>query len=95
MVFVPIFDKSSSTGIHTVVITANGISESHDPFVLPVLPYHVGTPINLIGERITIGTGLSAPILFFVNRTTGWWSALSITIAECAAKDTSVDVFYS
>ena len=51
----------------------------------------MGPPIKLIGERITTGTGLSAPILSFVNKTTGYWSANSFTMAECAAKNTSVD----
>ena len=63
--------------------------------MLPVLPFLVGPPINITGGIITIGTGLSAPILYFVNRTTGWWSALYFTIYECAAKENSVNAFYT
>ena len=61
--------------------------------MLPVLTCLVGPPINLTCGRIATGTGLSSSILSFVNRTTGWISALYFTIYECAAKDTSVDAF--
>ena len=55
----------------------------------------VGTSIKLTGGKITTGIGLSVSILYFLNRTTGWWSAISSTIAECASKDTYVDTFYT
>ena len=61
--------------------------------MLPLLPCLVGPPIKLTGGTITTGTVLYAPIFYFVNITTGWRSALSFTIAECAAKATYVDAF--
>ena len=61
--------------------------------MLLVLALLLGLPINLIGGIITTGIGLSVSISSFVNRTTVWWSALSFTIAECAATDTSVYEF--
>ena len=61
--------------------------------MLPVLQCLVGTPINLTGGIITNGTGLSAPIFYFVNRTIGLWSALSSATSKCATKDTSVNAF--
>ena len=63
--------------------------------MLPIIPCLVGTPIKLTGGIITTGTGLSAPIFSFMNKNTGWWSAPSFTMSECAAKDTSVDAFYT
>ena len=91
LVFITISAKSSSTGIHTVVITATDISGYQDNYMLPVIPWLVETPINLTGGRIINGKGFSAPILYFDNKTTGWWSATYFTMAECATKDTSVD----
>ena len=61
--------------------------------MLPVLSCFVGTPINLTGGIFITGTGLSASILSFVNRTTGQWSATYFSNDKCAAKDTSVDSF--
>ena len=76
LVFIPKSEKASPTGIHTVVITDTDISGSQDPCMLPVIPCLVGTPINLTGGRITTVTGLYSSIFYFMNRTTGWWSAL-------------------
>ena len=55
----------------------------------------MGQPLNLKGGRFTTGTGLSASILFFVNISTGRWSAISFTITQCASNDTSVDALYT
>ena len=88
-------DKASSTCIHTVVITSTDLSGSQDTFMLHVISCLVGTSIKLTGGKITTGIGLSVSILYFLNRTTGWWSAISSTIAECASKDTYVDTFYT
>ena len=63
--------------------------------MIHLLPCFVVTPINLIGGRFTTGTGLSVSILYFVNRTTGRWSAPYFTNAWCADKDTYVDVLYT
>ena len=76
MFFIPISTKASYTGIPNMVITYTDLSGSQDFCMLPVLPCLLGPPIKLTGLRITTGTGLSAHILSFVNRTTGWWSAL-------------------
>ena len=91
LVFIPISPKASSTDIPNVLITDIDIYGSQDPCLLPVITCLVGAPINLTGGRIITRTGLSAPILYFVNRTTGWWSAIYFTIADCAAKEISVD----
>ena len=55
-----------------------------------VIPCFEGSPINLTGGIFTTGTVLYAPMLYFVNRTTGWWYAPSFTISEFYAKETSV-----
>ena len=55
----------------------------------------MGLPINLTGGRFTTRIGLSTFILYFVNSTAGGWPAPSFTNSECAAKDTSVDEFYT
>ena len=75
------------------VNTATDISISQAPLMLPVLPCFVEPPINLTGRIFTTGTGLSASIFYFVNITTGIWSALYFTITECGDDDTSVDAF--
>ena len=93
MVFIPISSNASSSGIPTVVTTDIYISGYYDPCILPVLPYLVEPHIKLTGGSIITRTGLSAPMFYFVNRTTGWWSAISFTVAECADMDTSVDAF--
>ena len=74
MAFIPIPAKYFSTGTPTVLITATGLSVSSAPFKLPVLIYIVVPPINITGGRLNIGTGLSAFVFYFVNRTTGRWS---------------------
>ena len=48
-------------------------------------------PIKLIGGVFNSGTGLSASILPFANRTTGSWSNPYFTNSECAAKGTFID----
>ena len=93
MVLISISAKASSTGIHTVVITATDISGSKDTYTPTFITCLVGPHLNLTGGRITTGTGLYASIFSFVNITTGWWYAFSFAIDECAAKDTSVDAF--
>ena len=87
---------SSSTGTPTVVIIATNLSVSWAPFVLPVIPWFLGPPINLISGRFTTVTCLFASVLYFVNRTTGIWSYIYFTNAECASKDTSsVELYIS
>ena len=93
MVLIQISYKASSTSILTLATTEIDLPGSQDPCILTVLPWLLRTPINLTGGKITTGTGLYLKIFYFMNRTTGWWSALSFTISECAAKDTSVDTF--
>ena len=61
--------------------------------MLLIIPSLVGDPVNLTGGIIATVTGLSASILSFLNRTTGWWSAIYFTVAECTAKDLTVDAF--
>ena len=51
----------------------------------------VGPHIELIDGRFITETGLSVSMLYFVNRTTGRWSAPYVTNSDCAAKDTSFD----
>ena len=51
----------------------------------------MGPPINLIGGIFITVTGLSASIIYFVNRTTGRCSAPYFTIDEYASKETYVD----
>ena len=63
--------------------------------MLSVIYCFVDIPINLTGGIFTIGTGLYIYILSFVNSTTDIWSATSFANSECAAKDTSVDEFYT
>ena len=91
LAFIPIPYEVSSTGTPTVVITDAKISGSQDTCMLPVLPCLVGLPINLIDGIFITGTGLSASIFSFVNRTTDRWSAIYFIITECAANDTSFD----
>ena len=93
LVFIPISSKYSSNGTPTMVIKDTDLYASQDPCMLPVLSWLVGPPINLTGGIFTTGTGLSAFIWSFVNRTTGWWSAPSFTIAYFSANETSVDAF--
>ena len=61
--------------------------------MFPVLPWFEGQPINLAGGIFTTGSGLSASMLYFLNRTTGWRSATAFTISTCYANYTSVDAF--
>ena len=50
----------------------------------------MGPHINLTGGIFTTGTGSSASILSFVNRTNGRWYTPSFNITKCAAKATYV-----
>ena len=77
------------------MITSTNVYGSQDPWVRPVLPWLLGAPVNLTGWIFTTGTGLLASIFSFVNRTTDRWSAISFTITECSANDTSVNSFYT
>ena len=88
MDFIPIYAKSSSTDTPTVVITATNISGYQDPCMFPVLPWFVVMPINFTGGIFTTGTGLSASMLYFVNRTTGRWSVPYVANYDCDSKDT-------
>ena len=73
LAFISMRDNASSTVTLTVVNTATNISKSQAPWMLPVIPCFVGSPINLTGGRFTTRTGLSASILYFVNNITGRW----------------------
>ena len=86
-------NNSSSTGTPTAVTNATDISGSHAFLMFPVLTYLEWPLINLTGGGFTTRTGLSESMFYFVNITTGWWSASSFTIDGCAAKETSVDAF--
>ena len=77
MEFIPISSKASSTGTPTVVIISTNISGSQDTCMLSILNYFVGPPINLTCGRFTIGIGLSAYILSFLNTSTLRWSTPS------------------
>ena len=88
-------DNTSYTGTPTAFTTATDICVSKSPFMIPVISCLLGTPINLTSGRFTTGTGLSEYIFYFVNISTGRWSALYFIIAECSANDTSVDEFYT
>ena len=59
--------------------------------MLPVVFWFLGPSINLTGGVFTTGAGLSAFMLYFVNRTTGRWSAPYFINADFADEDTSVD----
>ena len=83
--FIPVSDKSSSTGTPTVVITDTNISGYQAPCKLPVLGCFLLPPINLTGGKFTTGTVLYVSILSFVNGTTGRCSAPSFKNDECAA----------
>ena len=61
--------------------------------MLSFLPCFVRPTINLTGGRFTTGKVLSASMLSFVNRITGIWYAPYFINSDCAAKETSVDVF--
>ena len=78
-----------------MVITAIDISVSQDTYMLPVITFLVGPPINLTGGRFPTGTGLSTSILYILNSTTGWWSAPFFTITECDSNDNSTDALYT
>ena len=95
LAFIPISDNASYTGTPTDIITATNLSGSHTTWMFNVLPCFEGPHINLTGGRFTTITGLSASMLYFVNRTTGWWSAPSFTIDGCACKETSGDAIYT
>ena len=91
MALLPISAKASSTVTPTVVITSTYISGYQYPCMLPVITCLVGLPINLTGGVFTTGTGLCTYILYFVDRTTGRWSAISLTIIEFDTNDTDFD----
>ena len=93
MDLITISDKAYYTGTTTVVITATNIYELQDLHMIPVITCLVGTRINLTCGRFTTRTGLSAPILYFVNRTTVRFSDHSFRIYGCDDKDNSVDAF--
>ena len=78
-----------------MVIKANNLYGSQDPCILTVLTCFVRLNINLANGRIATGKFLSESILSFVNRNTDRWTANYFTNGECAAKETSVDVFYT
>ena len=93
MNFIPISPKASSNGTPTIVTKDTDIFGSQSTYMITVLPWLVGSPINLAGIRFTTGTDLSAYILSFVNITTDRWSTLYFTITECASNVTSADGF--
>ena len=78
LAFIKISAKSSSNGTPTVEIKVTDIYGSQAPFMLPILPWIVEPPINLIGGIFNIETGLYTSILYFANRTTESWSAPSL-----------------
>ena len=86
LVLIVMYNNSSSTGTPTSVTTYIDLYGSQGPYILPVLLCLVGPPINFTGGRFTTGTDLSVFIFFFLNRTTGRWSALYFTITECATR---------
>ena len=86
--------KASSTGIPTWFTNATDLYGSHATWMLPVIHWFEGTPINLTGGRFTTGTGLSASMFCFLNRTTGWCSTPYFTISEYSDKEFSVDTLY-
>ena len=53
----------------------------------------MGTSIYVRCMVFTTGPGLSASILYILNRNTGIWSTTYFINDECDAKDTSVDAF--
>ena len=71
------FHIASSTGMHMVIITATGISVSQAKWMLPVLPWFVGTPVNLNVDIFCI------KIFFYASNYHCW----------VAVKDTSVNAF--
>ena len=93
MELIPISEKASSTGIPTVVITANNISGSQSPLIFPVLPYFVVPPKNLNEKKFNTEIDLSATILSFNNSTTDAGSITYHTRDECDIKETSADEF--
>ena len=91
--FIKMSNNASSTGIPTTVTTDTDQSVSHDPWMFPVITWFEGTTINLTDGIFNCETGLSASMLSFVNRTTGWWYDPYFTISGCANKETFVDAF--
>ena len=85
------YDTIPFTGTPTSVTNATDISGYQSPLNMLVLTLFLVPPENFNGWRFLTKVGLYVYKIYFVNRTTGIWSAPSFTNDECADKNTSVD----
>ena len=93
--FIKISPKSFSTGTPTVVNIDINIYVYQSPLMLINNQLFICPPINLNFWRLPTVISLYSYIPYFVNSTTGWWSITYFTNIEYAAKDTSVNIFYT
>ena len=85
--------KVSSTGTTVTITTANYLSGSQAPWMLPVIPCFVLPPVNFNGGRFSTKICLSTSKISFVNINNVWWYVTLVGSDGCADKYLYVDGF--